>query len=173
MVAENLVGSGLQLWLCSLLSVPAQQEQCILKFRQGLREVQGLEVFDYDQQTGNHVRVKRTTCCASRNFRLNHFLRNTGDNLNPTLRNAKGLKRNTRFLTPKQKVYAKVFDKMAKGKFDVVEHQGAFQYKVRVDGLRMVDEVVEKGGQVARLPRSDPVLVYLNQAGQLVHLTSA
>merc|ERR1712066_767952 len=38
MVAENLVGSGLQLWLCSLFSM-GQQEQCILKLRQGLREV--------------------------------------------------------------------------------------------------------------------------------------
>ena len=172
MVAENLVGSGLQLWLCSLLPGP-EQEQCILKLRQGLREVQGLEVFDSDQQTGSHVRVKRTTCCASRHFRRNHFLRDTGDNFNPVQRNAPGLKRNTRFLTPKQKVYAKVFDKVDKGKFDVVEHQGAVQFRVRVEGLRMVDEVVGEGGQVARLPRSDPVVVHINQAGQLVHLSRA
>ena len=170
MVAENLVGSGLELWLCSLFPV-AQQEQCILKLRQGIREVQGLEVDE--QQTGDHVRVKRTTCCASRNFRRNHFLRDTGDNFNPTQRNAQGLKRNTRFLTPKQKVYAKVFDKVAKGKFDVVEHQGAVQFRVRVEGLRMVDEVAGEGGRVARLPRSDPVVVHINQAGQLVHLSRA
>ena len=41
-------------------------------------------------------------------------MRDTGDNFNPTQRNARGLKRNTRFLTPKQKVYAEVFDKVAK-----------------------------------------------------------
>ena len=100
-------------------------------------------------------------------------MRDTGDNFNPTQRNARGLKRNTRFLTPKQKVYAEVFDKVAKGKFDVVEHQGAVQFRVRVEGLRMVDEVVGEGGQVGRWPRSDPVVVHLNQAGQLVHLSRA
>jgi len=131
----------------------------------------GMELDD-DQQTGDHVRVKRATCCASRNFRRNHFLRNTGDNFNPTQqRNAQGLKRNTRILTPKQKVYAKVFDKVANGKFDVVEHQGALQFRVRLDGLRMVDEVLGEGGKVAKLsPRSGPVVVHVSQAGQLVHL---
>ena len=44
---------------------------------------------------------------------------------------------------------------------------------MRLDGLRMVDEVAGEGGQVARLPRSDPVVVHLNQAGQLVHLSRA
>ena len=167
MVAENLVGSGLQLWLCSLFSM-AQQEQCILKLRQGLREVQGLEVSD--QKTGDHVRVKRATCCASRNFRKNHFQHH---NINPIQRNAPGLKQNTRFLTPKQKVYAKVFDKVAKGKFDVVHHNGAVQFRVRLEGLRMVDEVMGEGGKVVKLPRSDPVMVHVSQAGQLVHLSGA
>jgi len=172
MVAENLVGSGIQLWLCSLFPLE-QQEQCILKLRQGLREVEAMELYD-DQQLGNHVRVKRATCCASRNFRRNHFLRDTGDNVNPTQRNARGMKRNTRILTPKQKVYSKVFDKVAKGKFDVVEHQGAVQFRVRLDGLRMVDEVLGEGGKIVKMsPKSGPVVVHVSQAGQLVHLSKA
>ena len=171
MVAEDLVGAGLQIWLCSIFPLD-QQEQCILRLRQGIREVQNMDL-DTKEMVDEHVRVKRGACCASRNFRMNHFLRGSGDALSSKVRNAKGLKVNTRIRTPKQTVYTKVFNKMAKGKFDTVEHRGTVQYRVKVKGLKMVDEVVGDGGEVSFKPRSGPVLVHVSQQGQLVHLSPA
>ena len=169
LVAEALVGSGLQLWLCS--SVPGLQDQplllqdCLLRLRQGLREVQDLELTPMD-----HHRSKRrtVTCCASHNFRRNHFVSKTADTL--VARRRPGVGRNTRILSPRMEVYRMVQEKVARGEFQVVEFQGEVVRTVRLEGLRMVDEVAGAGGGLVRRVRKQPIEVAIGQTGQLVHL---
>ena len=168
MVAENLVGSGLELWLCSSLpetvSSPVLQQSCILRLKQGLRDLQGLEV---DGEEGGRVRTKRRAmCCASNNFRRNHFVTETGDNL--VIR--KGVGRNTRILTERQEVYRKVAKKMEAGDFEMSLHRGEVQRVVRLEGLRLVEEVQGPASQVVKVAREGGVRVAVSQGGQLVHL---
>ena len=171
LVAGNLVGSGLQVWLCtSVLGVqgePLLLQDCVLRLRQGLREVQALEV---TSSTDHHRNKRRAMCCASVNFRKNHFVSDTVDNL---VARKGWVGRNTRILTPRQQVYQMVNDKVALGESKVAQFRGQVVREVRLEGLSMVDEVAQAGGGVIRMVREQPIVVTIGQTGQLVHLTGA
>lgn len=166
MVAENLVGSGLELWLCGSVynteSDTDMMESCVLRLKQGMRDVNlALET------SGTRTRSKRSTaCCASQNFRRNHFPQSGDTNL--VVRNRFG--KNTRILTPRQEVYRQVANKLETGDWRMVEHQGKAQRAVTLEGLRMVDEVNRVNSQLRIDPRQGPVQVLVNEQGQLVHL---
>jgi len=174
LVAENMVGSGLQLWLCSSVpevkAKPSLMETCVLQLRQGIQEIQGM---DFPPQPALHPRTKRrAACCASASFRRNHFTQ-AGDDLVVRPRATPWIEKNTRILTDRQKVYQEVADKLARGDWEVVQYQGKAQRAVKIQGVRMVDETVDGSGGVVRVPRVQPIRLMVNQQGQIVHLEAA
>eukprot|EP00092_Neocalanus_flemingeri_P038975 GFUD01042429.1.p1 GENE.GFUD01042429.1~~GFUD01042429.1.p1 ORF type:complete len:510 (+),score=178.90 GFUD01042429.1:68-1597(+) len=172
MVKENMIGSGIDIWICSaateVVENPDLLPDCVVKLQNVLRNV-NLK-FLPQQKTEPHQRFKRrAACCASPSFVRNHFAK-AETNLIPR---DYFWGRNTRILTGKPELYQKVFDQIEAGKFKFAEYKGKTQRVVRLDGLDMVDEVIKKGGEMVKERRVGPVDIYVSAANQLVHLQAA
>ena len=172
LVSENLIGNGMELWICSNADEVIEDSNtlpdCVLKLKDAIRRtnLKFLPQLNIDE----HLRFKRkAVCCASPTFRKNHFV---SKDVNSVTREY-FWGRNTRILTDKQKVYQQVFDKIAKGDFRYVDFKGKTQRVVTINGIDMIDELKRKGKDMVKERKVGSVDVFVSAHNQLVHLQSS
>ena len=146
MVNENMIGSGIDIWICSAATEVVEDHDllsgCVVKLQDAIRNI-NLKFLTLQRREPHQRFKRRAACCASPSFVRNHFAQ-AENNLVP--RNY-FWGRNTRILTSKPELYQRVFDQIEAGKFKFAEYKGKTQRVVRLDGLDMVDEVAKKEGK--------------------------
>ena len=172
LVEENMIGAGIDIWLCSaaeeVKNNPDMLPDCVLRLQDNIRRVH--LNFPPHERTTQHQRVKRrAACCASPSFVKHHF----SDGKTNLVPREYFWGRNTRIVTNRAEVYKKVFQKIEAGEFRYAQYKGKTQRVVRLDNLDMVDEVTKKTGVVNIVKKEGSVDVYVSASDQLVHLQPA